>query len=65
MGDLGGGKAATRIAEIACRGQIRPFQPNEKEEGKWRLLLPGASEPRLPLLRRQDFKSVFKPRYAA
>ena len=29
-------------------------------EIKWRLLLPGASEPRLPLLRRQDFKSVFQ-----
>src|SRR5215468_10667506 len=27
---------------------------------KWRLLLPGASEPRLTLLRRQDFKSVFQ-----
>jgi hypothetical protein len=27
---------------------------------KWRLLLPGASEPRLTLLRRQDFSSVFQ-----
>src|SRR6266705_3130284 len=28
--------------------------------GKWRLLLPGASEPRLRLLRPQDFRSVFQ-----
>src|ERR1700752_2903156 len=27
---------------------------------KWRLLLPGASEPRLTLLRRQGFRSVFQ-----
>src|SRR6516225_11950138 len=27
---------------------------------KWRLLLPGASEPRLKLLRPQDFRSVFQ-----
>src|SRR5215467_2975294 len=27
---------------------------------KWRLLLPGASEPRLRLLRPQDFRSVFQ-----
>src|ERR1700751_5033861 len=27
---------------------------------KWGLLLPGAPEPRLPLLRRQDFRSVFQ-----
>src|SRR5262245_45310508 len=27
---------------------------------EWRLLLPGASEPRLTLLRRQDFRSVFQ-----
>src|SRR6266568_5195196 len=27
---------------------------------KWRLLLPGASEPRLKLLRPQDFSSVFQ-----
>src|SRR5262249_11165452 len=27
---------------------------------KWRLLLPGASEPRLKLLRPQDFRSVFR-----
>ncbi len=33
--------------------------------GKWRLLLPGASEPRLTLLRRQGFKSVFQTAYAA
>src|SRR2546423_1527210 len=29
-------------------------------ERKWGLLLPGAPEPRLPLLRRQDFRSVFQ-----
>src|SRR5262249_19400013 len=29
-------------------------------EWKWGLLLPGAPEPRLPLLRRQDFRSVFQ-----
>src|SRR3974390_3132005 len=28
--------------------------------GKWGLLLPGAPEPRLTLLRRQDFRSVFQ-----
>jgi hypothetical protein len=27
---------------------------------KWRLLLPGASEPRLAVLTRQDFKMVFQ-----
>src|SRR4029079_11530133 len=27
---------------------------------KWRLLLPGASEPRLPVLTRQDFRLVFQ-----
>jgi hypothetical protein len=29
-------------------------------KSKWGLLLPGAPEPRLTLLRRQDFKSVFQ-----
>ena len=29
---------------------------------KWRLLLPGASEPRLTLLRRQDFSRRIRPR---
>src|SRR5215468_5429405 len=29
-------------------------------EWKWGLLLPGAPEPRLPLLRRQGFRSVFQ-----
>ena len=41
---------------------VRPlwlFQ-GQPQRRKWRLLLPGASEPRLPLLRRQDFKSVFQ-----
>ena len=33
---------------------------------KWRLLLPGASEPRLPELTRQDFKfGMFQTAYAA
>ena len=33
--------------------------------GKWGLLLPGAPEPRLTLLRRQGFRSVFQTAYAA
>jgi len=32
---------------------------------KWGLLLPGAPEPRLTLLRRQGFRSVFQTAYAA
>jgi hypothetical protein len=39
--------------------------PEGGESGKWRLLLPGASEPRLTLLRRQGFNSVFRTAYAA
>src|SRR5262249_7617187 len=31
---------------------------------KWRLLLPGASEPRLKLLRPQDFRSVFQTAFS-
>ena len=31
-----------------------------RPEWKWRLLLPGASEPRLTVLTRQGFKSVFQ-----
>jgi len=32
---------------------------------KWRLLLPGASGPRLTELTRQGFRSVFQTAYAA
>src|SRR6516225_3371330 len=34
--------------------------PVSSAKEEWRLLLPGASEPRLRLLRPQDFKSVFQ-----
>ena len=35
------------------------------KEAKWGLLLPGAPEPRLMLLRHQGFRSVFQTAYAA
>jgi hypothetical protein len=50
-----------RAVRVSCL-HARPlwlFQ-GQPQRRKWRLLLPGASEPRLPLLRRQDFKSVFQ-----
>src|SRR5215831_4162018 len=39
---------------------VRASVPFELEIWRWRLLLPGASEPRLKLLRPQDFSSVFQ-----
>ena len=38
----------------------RPAAASLLGYGRWRLLLPGASEPRLRLLRPQDFRSVFQ-----
>src|SRR5215469_14300582 len=45
-----------------ARGKQRSdgFGLLENSDGKWGLLLPGAPEPRLTLLRRQDFRSVFQ-----
>src|SRR5512145_542375 len=49
-----------RAQTVACyRGRARARQPCT-EIWKWRLLLPGASEPRLRLLRPQGFRSVFQ-----
>src|SRR5215470_19025526 len=39
---------------------VTRFGRNPPQELKWGLLLPGAPEPRLTLLRRQDFRSVFQ-----
>ena len=39
---------------------LRPYMAVGRGKGKWRLLLPGASEPRLTVLTRQGFKSVFQ-----
>ena len=45
-----------------CLGKIRGVQKEaSKSKLKWRLLLPGASEPRLAVLTRQDFRWSFKP----
>src|SRR6516225_8185032 len=47
------------LARIPASAPVSsPKDSSAKEE--WRLLLPGASEPRLRLLRPQDFKSVFQ-----
>jgi hypothetical protein len=45
---------------VPCyRARARTRQPR-RDIWKWRLLLPGASEPRLRLLRPQGFRSVFQ-----
>ena len=38
----------------------QPQAPRNKPDKKWGLLLPGAPEPRLTLLRRQGFRSVYQ-----
>src|ERR1700739_278795 len=49
------------------RHHLSPALPACRKAGerKWGLLLPGAPEPRLTLLRRQGFRSVFQTAYAA
>src|SRR6476646_9937998 len=45
---------------LACATMCAPAFDCGLEYVKWRLLLPGASAPRLKLLRPQDFSSVFQ-----
>src|SRR5262249_29162175 len=52
-----GGLTAWILARACMRAPA--FHSNSKI-WRWRLLLPGASEPRLKLLRPQDFSSVFQ-----
>src|SRR6185437_7148439 len=47
------------MSEIRCQN-IDPRLIHVLCHLKWRLLLPGASEPRLKLLRPQGFRSVFR-----
>src|SRR5262245_17111083 len=56
-------RVSTRLCGcvVAIPGPPAPrVEARSLVHGKWRLLLPGASEPRLTLLRRQDFRSVFQ-----
>ena len=48
--------------ELRFAFSVRPWRIGGARSPKWKwgLLLPGAPEPRLPLLRRQDFRSVFQ-----
>jgi hypothetical protein len=55
----------TRFGPLTGTKVPLPPCPLAGTAGGWGLLLPGAPEPRLTLLRRQGFRSVFQTAYAA
>ena len=59
--------ARSRLGFVNASARVDERQPQSAkyDEEKWGLLLPGAPEPRLTLLRRQGFDRYFKPPYAA
>src|SRR5262249_43129884 len=56
----GSGLRWTHRSNASVRDHVCASVRFELRIWKWRLLLPGASEPRLKLLRPQDFSSVFQ-----